>query len=150
MPVTAKLSKEFYEKFGTAVVNELVDWLNQVDATYRSELREINELNFTRFDARLEQRVADIGVKLDRRITEFEVKIDRRITALEVKLDGQVAVLQTKLDRAEFQAELGKFEGRMLARFGVVDGQFGTLEGRLIRVVFLAWATLLGAIIALR
>src|SRR2546422_628961 len=32
----------------------LVDWFNRVDATYRTELRELNELNFGRFDAKLE------------------------------------------------------------------------------------------------
>ena len=32
-----------------------------VDATYRSDLRELNELNFARFDAKLEQRVSDLG-----------------------------------------------------------------------------------------
>jgi len=33
---------------------------NQVDATYRLELRELNELNFARFDAKLEQRTAEL------------------------------------------------------------------------------------------
>jgi len=28
MPVTAKLSREFYEKFGNTVVDELVSWFN--------------------------------------------------------------------------------------------------------------------------
>jgi hypothetical protein len=60
MPVTAKLSRRFYEVFGDDVANELVEWFNQVDATYRSDLRELNELNFARFDAKLEQRVADL------------------------------------------------------------------------------------------
>lgn len=41
MPVTAKLSRNFYEKFGEDVTNELVDWFNSVDATYRADLREI-------------------------------------------------------------------------------------------------------------
>ena len=40
MPVTAKLSRKFYEKFGDDLTNELVDWFNKVDATYRTELRE--------------------------------------------------------------------------------------------------------------
>jgi len=39
--------------------NELVEWFNQVEATYRGELRELNELNFARFDAKLEQRSAE-------------------------------------------------------------------------------------------
>jgi len=53
MPVTAKLSRKFYEKLGDDVANELVEWFNLVDATYRSDLRELNELNFARFDAEL-------------------------------------------------------------------------------------------------
>ena len=60
MPVTAKLSRKFYDQFGEEVTNELVDWLNTVDATYRSDLRESNELNFVRFDAKLEQRLAQV------------------------------------------------------------------------------------------
>ena len=44
MPVTAKLSKKFYDTLGEDIANELVDWFNQVDATYRSELRDLNEL----------------------------------------------------------------------------------------------------------
>ena len=60
MPVTAVLSKQFYEKFGEEVTNELVNWFNAVDATYRTDLRELNELNFARFDAKLEQRLAQV------------------------------------------------------------------------------------------
>ena len=44
------------------VTNELVDWFNNVDATYRADLRELNELNFARFDAKLEQRLAALGI----------------------------------------------------------------------------------------
>jgi len=60
VPVTAKLSRKFYEKLGEDVTNELVEWFNSVDATYRSDLREVNELNFARFDAKLEQRLAEL------------------------------------------------------------------------------------------
>jgi hypothetical protein len=58
MPVTAKRSKRFYDILGEEVANELVDWFNAVDLTYRADLRELNELNFARFDAKLELRVA--------------------------------------------------------------------------------------------
>ena len=70
MPITARLSKLFYDRFGDEIVGELVDWFNQVDATYRSDLRELNELNFARFDAKLEQRLAEMGEKLERRLGE--------------------------------------------------------------------------------
>ncbi len=64
MPVTAKLSKRFYEVLGEDIANELVDWFNAVDLTYRTELRELNELNFARFDAKLEQRLAELRAEL--------------------------------------------------------------------------------------
>ena len=57
MPVIARLSKQFYDRFGEQVTNELVDWFNQVDATYKADLRELNELNFARFDAKMDQQV---------------------------------------------------------------------------------------------
>ena len=73
VPVTAKLSRKFYEKFGDDVANELVDWFNMVDATYRSDLRELNELNFARFDAKLEQRLAQLETRLTKRMFGFWV-----------------------------------------------------------------------------
>lgn len=48
------------------LVEELVTWLNQMDTTYRTDLRELNELNFARFDAKLDQRVAELRAELHR------------------------------------------------------------------------------------
>ena len=64
MPVTAKLSREFYDRFGDKVVNELVGLLNDVDATFKAELREQNDRNLTLFDAKLEQRLAELKAEL--------------------------------------------------------------------------------------
>ncbi|HEY7687001.1 MAG TPA: hypothetical protein VH833_12925 [Gemmatimonadales bacterium] len=75
MPVTAKLSRRFYETFGDELTNELVDWFNQVDLTYRSELREMNELNFARFDARVGERFAESDARIERRFSEFEGRL---------------------------------------------------------------------------
>ena len=41
-----------------------MDWFNSVDATYRNDLREMNELNYARFEAKLEQRLAQTETKL--------------------------------------------------------------------------------------
>ena len=71
MPITVKLSEQFYRKFGHEAVDEMVNWFNAVDATYRGDLRELNELNFARFDAKLEQRVAQLDAKLERRLAEL-------------------------------------------------------------------------------
>ncbi len=63
-PVTGKLSREFYDRLGDKVVDELVGLLNDMDATFRAELREMNEQNFQRFDAKLEQRMAELEAEL--------------------------------------------------------------------------------------
>lgn len=70
-------------------LHEFVDWFNQVDATYRSDLRELNELNFQRFDAKLEQRFAEAHTRLERRFAQFEAKFDQRIAELGAELAAQ-------------------------------------------------------------
>jgi ABC-type phosphate transport system auxiliary subunit len=134
MPVTAKLSQKFYEKFGDDLTNELVNWLNQVDATYRSDLRELNEVNFARFDAKVEQRAAQLDAKVEQRAAQLDAKLEQRIAEVKAELRQESAEL-----RSEFRSGLAGVEGRLLARIGVLEGRFGTLEGRLVRWMFLFW-----------
>jgi hypothetical protein len=63
MPVTAKLSRAFYERFGDEIAKELVSWLDAIELTYRTELRDLNERNFVRFD------------RIDERLTRIESRI---------------------------------------------------------------------------
>src|SRR5436305_7004913 len=72
MPVTARLSKRFYDVFGEEIATELVDWFNRVDETYRADLRELNELNFARFDSKLEQRLAELRAELVRELADVK------------------------------------------------------------------------------
>ncbi len=46
------------------MTNQPLDWFDAVDSTYRPDLRELNELNFARFDAKLAQRLAEQRVDL--------------------------------------------------------------------------------------
>jgi hypothetical protein len=88
---TAGLSLKFYEKFGEDVANELVDWFNMVDATYRADLRELNDLNVARFDAKLEQRLADLETRLTKRLFGFWIAQSATTAAL---VFGVVKILQ--------------------------------------------------------
>src|SRR5256885_9947131 len=99
MPVTATLSRKFYEKFGDDLTNELVNWLNQVDATYRNELRELNESNFARFDAKLEQRATQLDAKIELRTAELDAKIEHRMAQLDAKIEQRTAELDVKIER---------------------------------------------------
>lgn len=97
MPVTAKLSRKFYEKLGDDVANELVEWFNLVDTTYRSDLRELNELNFARFDAKLEQRLAELSAR-------FETKLEQRMAEVGAEMREGFARVDTRF--AEFETKL--------------------------------------------
>ena len=99
MPVTAKLSQKFYERFGEDVTNELVDWFNAVDAAYKTDLRELNELNFQRFDAKVEQRFAEFRAEVERRFAEASAQVDRRLAELGDRIGGvEQKVADTRAD----------------------------------------------------
>ncbi len=110
MPVTARLSKRFYDVFGEEIATELVDWFNAVDATYRADLRELNELNFFRFDAKLEQRLATLDAAWQGRWTELDAKLEQRLAELDAKWGGRWTQLDAKLVQrlAELRVELVK------------------------------------------
>ncbi|MBI4500281.1 MAG: hypothetical protein HY700_03880 [Gemmatimonadetes bacterium] len=112
---------------GEEIADELVNWFNQVDAASRSDLREFNELNFSRFDAKLEQRLAEHHAKLDTRIERLDAKIDRVAAALEHKVGNEL-----------FERRIGEIEAQMERRF--------TEHGR---YLFYAWLSLLIPIIGL-
>lgn len=133
MPVTAKLSQEFYDRFGDQVANELVEWFNKVDATYRADLRELNELNFARFDAKVEQRFAEADARLERRFAEYDVKLERRFAEYDVKLERRFGEHEVKLEQ----------------RFAQVDVRFARLKSELLLWMFLFWATNLAALVGL-
>ena len=128
MPVTARLSRKFYEKLGEDIAQEFVDWFNMVDATYRDDLRETNELNFARFDAKLEQRVAKLDAKLDQRVAELDAKIDKLGTELNAKIDKLRTELDVKIDklRTELDAKIDQLGTEVNAKIDQLDSTMQT------------------------
>jgi hypothetical protein len=120
VPVTAKLSRKFYEVFGDEIANELVEWFNLVDATYRWELREINELNYQRFEAKLAQRLAEFGAELR---TEFRTDMG--------KLRGELEKHRTEMEKLRADLTTG------------LAGQ----RAELLRWMFLFWIGTVGPLL---
>ena len=116
MPVTAKLSRRFYERFGDELTNELVDWFNSVDATYHSDLRELNDLNFARFDAKLDQRVASIESKID----GLEARMESRLVASEAKTEQRFVERFADFESRVIRWMVGLWTGTMLAFVGLI------------------------------
>jgi hypothetical protein len=48
-----------------------------MDATFRAELRELNEQNFQRFDAKLEQGIAEVNARLDQRVADLRADMGK-------------------------------------------------------------------------
>ena len=151
MPATPKLSRKFYDTFGEDVVNELVDWFNQMDATYRADLRDMNELNFARFDATLQQRLAEADAKwerrfaeLERRWAEFSSKWERRWAEFTSEWERRFATLDSKWERrfAESDAEWER-------QFAALSEQMAVFEARIIKWMFVMWIGTIGTLIAL-
>lgn len=121
MARTVKLSERFYQKFGHELVDEMVNWFNETDAVYRADLRELNELNFARFDAKLEQRVAEVKADVRHEIASLRTELREGMAALR----GETGVL-----RGEFRAQL-EAQGKSLVRWmvGLLITAIGVLSG---------------------
>ena len=135
MPITVKLSEQFYRKFGHEAVDELVNWFNTVDGTYRGELRELNELNFARFDAKLEQRVTQLDAKLEQRVAQLDAKLEQGLAAVRADVAGLDAKLERRLAelRGDLRDELHA-QGKMLMRWmvGLWMTAIGLLSGLIV------------------
>jgi septal ring factor EnvC (AmiA/AmiB activator) len=135
MPVTARLSRKFYDRFGDDIANDLVDWFNQVDATYRADLRQLNELNFARFDAKLEQRTSQLESKLEQRIAQVESKLEQRIAQVESKLEQRIGELGQHITQVD-----AKLEQRTSQLESKLDAKMAALRAELIKWMFVFWA----------
>jgi hypothetical protein len=149
VPVTAKLSRQFYEHLGDELTNELVDWFNTVDATYRSELREYNDLNFSRFDSGMRKEFAALRVDLAERFAA----IDLRFAAIDLRfagLDARMAALDERfaaLEGPRFAALEARIDDRFAAFEARIDARFSAFEARLFRwFVALLTTTLLAVV----
>lgn len=115
-----------------------MEWFNAVDATYRSDLRALNELNFDRFDAKLEQRVVELETKLSQRFVTLEAKLSERFVALEAKLSERFVTLEAKVGQ-RFVALETKLDQRIAELRAETQVGLERLETRLTKRLFAFW-----------
>lgn len=144
MPVTARLSKRFYDRLGDEIANELVEWFNQVDAASREDLRALNELNFARFDAKLEQRILEVRAHADALAQRLDARIDSVAQSLDAKIDSATRRLGTTIDASARGLDAKIDRGLLELRH---DIQVRLTEQT--RWMILTWGVLLASIIGL-
>jgi len=71
MTITSRLSRRLYETLGDDAGHDLVDWMLQLD-TQRTELRELNDLNFARFGALISEFRGEVRAEIARLETRIE------------------------------------------------------------------------------
>ena len=136
MPVTGKLSRLFYERLGEQVTNELVEWFNAVDQTYRSDLRELNELNFARFGAKIEQRFAELHADFRTRLAELDAKLEQR--SAEVRADFRTRLAE--LD-AKFEQRSAQLDAKLGTKIAELDAKLERRLGEQTRWLIVTWVT---------
>ncbi len=70
-----------------------------VPTSYRHHLRELNELNFARFNATLEQRLADFRASLSEQMAQLATSLNERMSQLEVRLSERMSQLEVRFER---------------------------------------------------
>ena len=94
MPVTARLSKLFYERLGEDIANELVELFNTLDASYKADLRELIDAHFARFDAKL----AEQSARFDSKLAEMNARVDSKLAEMNARFDSKLAEMNARFD----------------------------------------------------
>ena len=131
MPIPTRLSRKLHQTLGEEAAEDLVNWMQQVDAQ-RAELRELNELNFSRFDVRLSQvalRLNDLRAEL----AELRQEGTAGLAALRQELRQEMK--ETNQGLTDLGKDIAQMEARLERRIG-----------DLIKWSFVFWVGAVGAI----
>lgn len=88
MPITTRLSRKLHQTLGQEAAEDLVAWMQQLD-TQRADLRELNELNFSRFEARL----AEVRHETQAGFAQLRQELQVGLSGVETKLAQRAADL---------------------------------------------------------
>ena len=132
MPVTDSLLQKLQETLGEGPARELVGWVNEARTVNREDVRELGELWLSRFDERLERRLAESDVRLERRLAEQDVGLELRLAERDSQLEQRLAERDARLER-----RLAGMEGRL--RVEICD-RLAAQYRDLVRLLLAFWA----------
>ena len=64
MPVTTRLVQRLHDVLGEEATDDLFNWWQETARVNRAEIREVADLYFARFDARLEKGLAEVRAEM--------------------------------------------------------------------------------------
>jgi len=122
-----------------------------MDLAYKTELRELNELNLQRFEAVLRGEMSGVGRemggvegRLEKRIAGVEGRLEKKISSLAQEIRNVESRLNAKIDSniSSLRVEISELRGEMVA-----------MKTEIIKWMFLFWSgtalTVIGVMVAL-
>ncbi|HTR78900.1 MAG TPA: hypothetical protein VMH39_12345 [Gemmatimonadaceae bacterium] len=140
MTIAAKLSRTLYETFGEESAEAMIDWMQTID-THRSELRELNDLAFSRFDARLTEQVEGLRGEMHAEIGGLRTELRSELGALGTELRAESGALGTGLrgEIAALRSEVHADIGALRADITGLRQEIGDRYGDLLKWSFTFW-----------
>ncbi|MEX2154539.1 MAG: hypothetical protein WD825_14455 [Gemmatimonadaceae bacterium] len=152
MPISPHVLRKLQEALGAEAADELGSQIEGMEAN-RGDIRELRhemQLGFARFDARLEQRAAEIRGEIDKRCAEIRAEMDKRFAELRVEMNKRFAELRVEMNErfAKLEAKVDGLEAKLdgLVTKEVLERKLHEQTG----LFFAAWGILLASSIALR
>jgi hypothetical protein len=157
MPATAVLLKRLQETLGEEATRDLVTWVDQGWEYQIAQLRELADLHYGRFDARLEQRLAEVRAALRTEMAQglAAVRQDLAQGVAAVRQDmaqGLAAMRQdmtqglgaaraeTTQGLAAVRAEMAQGDASLRAEIAALRIDMATQRADLIKWMFVFWA----------
>ena len=75
MPATTRLLHRLQEALGDEATNDLLSWWDEATRVNRSEVREVAELYFQRFNAELQRGLAEVRGETQKSIVELAAQM---------------------------------------------------------------------------
>jgi hypothetical protein len=75
MPVTARLLQRLHESLGDDATNDLFAWWEEAATVNRAAVREVADLYYARFDARLEKGLAEVRAELAKEAAQLRTEM---------------------------------------------------------------------------
>jgi chromosome segregation ATPase len=120
----------------------MVDWMHRVDAQ-RAELRDLNELNFSR----TEVRFADVNARLDKVQARLD-KVEARLGEVEIRLEKLETRLGEVEDRLRAEIHAGLTDVRRDLETGLARLEM-TIERRTADIMKWSFAFWVGSVLAI-
>jgi hypothetical protein len=163
MPVTTRLLQRLHESLGEEATNDLFAWWEEATTVNRAGVREVADLYYARFDARLEKGLAEVRAELRAELSkesgQLRSEMAKELGELRSEMAKESGQLRSEMAtalgqvRSDMAMEFAKVRNEMTEGFGKLRSETAGQHANLIKWMFIFWigtlVPLAGLIVAL-